>query len=29
MSSAEFGALIERQTQQWEKVIRPLNIQLD
>jgi tripartite-type tricarboxylate transporter receptor subunit TctC len=29
MSPAEFGALIERQTRQWEKVIRPLNIQLD
>ena len=29
MSPAEFSELIERQTRHWEKVIRPLNIQLD
>jgi tripartite-type tricarboxylate transporter receptor subunit TctC len=29
MTPSEFGALIERQTRVWEKIIAPLNIQLD
>jgi tripartite-type tricarboxylate transporter receptor subunit TctC len=29
MSPAEFGALIEKHTKVWEKIIKPLNIQLD
>lgn len=29
MSPAEFGAFIDRQTRVWEKVVAPLDIQLD
>ena len=29
MTPAEFGALIEKHTKVWEKIIKPLNIQLD
>jgi tripartite-type tricarboxylate transporter receptor subunit TctC len=29
MSPAEFGALIDRQTRVWERIVAPLNIQLD
>jgi tripartite-type tricarboxylate transporter receptor subunit TctC len=29
MSPPEFGALIEKHTKVWEKIIKPLNIQLD
>jgi len=29
MSPAEFGALIDHQTKVWEKIVAPLNIQLD